>query len=88
MVEQCRFEETPQPSVNSISFAQLMRALKRLDAKGLKDILRRNAVAQTLERKPTKDDIIRNKDPFYNLSVRLSSVLRFGTLQFFGNKIL
>ena len=88
MVEQRRFEETPQPSVDGIFIAQLVRALKRFDAEGLKDIIRREAVAQTLESKPAEDDIIANKNPLNNLSVRLSPVLRFGTLLLFGNNIL
>ena len=88
MVEQRRFEEAPQPSVDGIFIAQLMRALKRFDAEGLKDIIRREAVAQTLESKPAEDDIIANKNPLNNLSVRLSPVLRFGTLLLFDNNIL
>ena len=88
MVEQRRFEETPQPSVDGLFIAQLVRALKRFDAEGLKDIIRRDTVAQTLERKTAEDDIIINKNPLNNLSVRLSPVLRFGTLLLFGNNIL
>ncbi len=88
MVEQRRLEEAPQPSVDGIFITQLMRALKRFDAEGLKDIIRREAVAQTLESKPAEDDIIANKNPLNNLSVRLSPVLRFGTLLLFGNNIL
>ena len=88
MVEQRRFEETPQPSVDGLFIAQLVRALKRLDAKGLKDTIRRDTVAQTLESKTAEDDIIINKNPLNNLSVRLSPVLRFGTLLLFGNNIL
>ena len=88
MVEQRRFEETPQPSVDGLFIAQLIRALKRFDAEGLKDIIRRDTVAQTLERKTAEDDIIINKNPLNNLSVRLSPVLRFGTLLLFGNNIL
>ena len=88
MVEQRRFEETPQPSVDGLFIAQLIRALKRFDAEGLKDIIRRDTVAQTLERKTAEDDIIANKNPLNNLSVRLSPVLRFGTLLLFGNNIL
>lgn len=88
MVEQRRFEETPQPSVDGLFIAQLVRALKRFDAEGLKDIIRRDTVAQTLERKTADDDIIINKNPLNNLSVRLSPVLRFGTLLLFGNNIL
>ena len=88
MVEQRRFEEAPQPSVDGIFITQLMRALKRFDAEGLKDIIRCEAVAQTLESKPAEDDIIANKNPLNNLSVRLSPVLRFGTLLLFGNNIL
>ena len=88
MVEQRRFEETPQPSVDGLFIAQLIRALKRFDAEGLKDIIRRDTVAQTLERKTADDDIIINKNPLNNLSVRLSPVLRFGTLLLFGNNIL
>ena len=88
MVEQRRFEETPQPSVDGLFIAQLVRALKRFDAEGLKDIIRRDTVAQTLERNTAEDDIIINKNPLNNLSVRLSPVLRFGTLLLFGNNIL
>ena len=88
MVEQRRLEGAPQPSVDGIFITQLMRALKRFDAEGLKDIIRREAVAQTLESKPAEDDIIANKNPLNNLSVRLSPVLRFGTLLLFGNNIL
>ena len=88
MVEQRRLEEAPQPSVDGLFITQLMRALKRFDAEGLKDIIRREAVAQTLESKPAEDDIIANKNPLNNLSVRLSPVLRFGTLLLFGNNIL
>ncbi len=88
MVEQRRLEEAPQPSVDGIFITQLMRALKRFDAEGLKDIIRREAVAQTLESKPAEDDIIANKNPLNNLSVRLSPVLRFGTLLLFGNNTL
>lgn len=88
MVEQRRLEEAPQPSVDGIFITQLMRALKRFDAEGLKDIIRRDTVAQTLERKTADDDIIINKNPLNNLSVRLSPVLRFGTLLLFGNNIL
>lgn len=88
MVEQRRFEETPQPSVDGLFIAQLVRALKRFDAEGLKDIIRREAVAQTLESKPAEDDIIANKNPLNNLSVRLLWARRFGTLLLFGNNIL
>ena len=88
MVEQRRFEETPQPSVDGLFIAQLVRALKRFDAEGLKDIIRREAVAQTLESKPAEDDIIANKNPLNNLSVRLLWARRFGTLLLFGSNIL
>ena len=88
MVEQRRLEEAPQPSVDGLFIAQLMRALKRFDAEGLKDIIRREAVAQTLESKPAEDDIIANKNPLNNLSVRLLWARRFGTLLLFGNNIL
>lgn len=76
MVEQRRFEETPQPSVDGLFIAQLVRALKRFDAEGLKDIIRRNTIAHPLESEPTEDGIIGNKRPFDDLSVRLSRACR------------
>ena len=88
MVEQRRFEETPQPSVDGLFIAQLVRALKRFDAEGLKDIISRDTVAQTLERKTADDDIIISKNPLNNLSVRLFWARRFGTLLLFGNNLL